>query len=134
MCKRLIVQLQRYKELAKTKRKTKCFFTKMLIFVEISHLNDIVYPEMTTYNTKRQPFNCYLPFSKSMAIVHLLLYKPTCSTKVRLQPHSLVNIFCFPCVPIFDLSLSVLFAYFLLADMLLLCYLLSHNIYIKHYI
>lgn len=40
--------MQRYKELAKAKRKTKCFFTKTLIFVEISHLNDILYPEMTT--------------------------------------------------------------------------------------
>ena len=30
-------KMQRYKEFAKTKRKTKCFFTKTLFFVEISH-------------------------------------------------------------------------------------------------
>ena len=59
-----------------------------------------------------------------MAIVHpLLLHAPSVQPNARLQPHTLVNIVCFPCILIFDLSLSVLLAYFLLADMLLLCYL-----------
>ena len=62
-----------------------------------------------------------MPFYKSMAIVHLLLlHAPSVQPNARLQPHTLVNIVCFPCILIFDLSLSVLFACFLLADIVII--------------
>ena len=38
--------------MAKTKEENKIFFTRTLIFVEISHKNDIIYPEKTTYNNQ----------------------------------------------------------------------------------
>ena len=72
-----------------------------------------------------------------MAIVHLLiLHAPSVQPNARLQPHTLVNIVCFPYVLIFDLSLSVLFnslVFFLLICYLYVTYLVIYTTYIAIY-